>query len=136
MFHFIRPSTALFKSTATTTSVARAACPAAAVNHGNDFFQQQKRGNFQIALSQRRDRKTGKMVYDEWHYLIRGVQVPSYKDGRPIQTAVMQRRKRGHMKKSKLKVIAANKKVYDRDAKKVDDLLAYIKFMEEHGFKN
>mmetsp|Transcript_29583 Transcript_29583/g.68842 ORF Transcript_29583/g.68842 Transcript_29583/m.68842 type:complete len:141 (+) Transcript_29583:88-510(+) len=91
--------------------------------------QQQQRSNYQLVISKRYDRKSGKMVYEDWNHLVRGVHRPSYKDGRSIQ-GVQMRQKR-HIKKWMKKRKAKEQREYERDQKKVNDLLRYIDFMKD-----
>lgn len=91
----------------------------------------QLRNYWQIVLTKRPDRETGKPVFDEWTYLIKGMQDPKLADG----TSLLQRdrRNRRHIKPFMKKKIATEKKEWNRKCRNADALLKYVQYMREHG---
>ena len=76
------------------------------------------------------DRQTGKLKYQDWDYLARGIQEPQLPNGKTLLDRHL--RATEHIKPTERKRRINNKKLYVRNLKRVDDLTNYIKFMQEY----
>lgn len=113
------------------TNIIRSSVPVAVDSVGTTApLLEQRRGNYQIALRRQLDRKTGKMKYQDWDYLVNSIQDPRLLNG----TTLLNRHLRAteHIKPTERKRRINSKKIYYRNNKRVDDLTNYIKFMQEH----
>mmetsp|Transcript_7007 Transcript_7007/g.9112 ORF Transcript_7007/g.9112 Transcript_7007/m.9112 type:complete len:131 (+) Transcript_7007:208-600(+) len=100
----------------------------------NGSFDHQIRSYWQIVLTKKPDKETGKLVFDRWTYLIRGHQEPRLGNGMTFsQRDAMNRR---HLKPWMKKRIATEKKEWNRKCREADELLNYVQFMREAGAYN
>jgi hypothetical protein len=88
-----------------------------------------RRWNYQVFLTRRLDRKTGQYKYDDWEYLARGFQEPTLLSGETLLSRHLKQKE--HIKPTEQNRRLNDAKLYRRSRKHVEDLTAYIQFVNQ-----
>jgi len=80
-------------------------------------------------LYKRYDRRTGTWKYVDWEEIIRGVEEPHKQGEYELDRHWNAKR---HIKKNVEKQRKKDRKIYNANVKKIDDLVKYIQFVKDH----
>ncbi|GKY97266.1 hypothetical protein MPSEU_000685000 [Mayamaea pseudoterrestris] len=94
----------------------------------------QTRNNWQVVLRKRFDRRTGKVKFEDWDYLVMGMEEPKLLNGVTLFNRYHWETE--HIKPTEMRRRLNSEKVYRRSVKRLDDLKNYIKFTQEAKAKD